>query len=159
LRPRCNFVEGANRRVTPPCSLSRVNPSPYGLPLKNLRHWIFAILLTLVALRAGPVAAQQEAGVPASGPLPTIIYPSRTANPPPPELGPPAVAPEPACDGDDDCQVRYVLVGGAWGYWDRNRNFHRVAAATAHAFRSRAFAYRTASLVRGGNFGHDRTHR
>jgi hypothetical protein len=125
----------------------------------RLGRRVVAVLLSLVAVPAGPAAAQPEAGVPSSGPLPSIVYPSRPSQSTPPNVGPPKIAPEPEADLGDDSPIRYVIVGGAWGFWDRHRHFHPVAARTVHAMRSRAVAYRAARFTYSGSFGHDRMHR
>jgi hypothetical protein len=119
----------------------------------------FAVLLGMVAVLAGPAEAQQITAGPSTGPLPEIIYPSRAAKAARSEPGPPTIAPEPACDPDDDCQIRYVIVGGFWGYWDRNRHFHRVSAAPVRAMRSRTVAYHGVSVAHSGSVGGGRAHR
>jgi len=144
LTSRPDFVVGANQRVAPP---------------PHLRRWFLAVQLGLVALHAGPVAAQQEAGAPSTVPLPTIVYPSRIAKPASPDSGRPTVVPESTCSPDGDCQIRYVLVGGVWGYWDRSRHFHRASAATAHTLRSGAVAYRAPIATHTASIAHERVHR
>jgi len=124
------------------------------------RGWRFvAVLLGMVALLANQAAAQQDAAVPSTGPLPTIIYPSHTAKPAASDLRLPAAEPEPDCTIDDTCQIPYVILGGYWGFWDRNRHFHRVSVAHVRAMRSRAVAYHAVAFAHAGSFGGGRPNR
>jgi hypothetical protein len=133
--------------------------------LRNVRAlglWSgFALLLGVVALMTNQAAAQQDTAAPSSGPLPTIIYPSHTAKAAPSDFRLPAAepVPEPDCTLDDTCQIPYVVLGGYWGFWDRNRRFHRVSAAHVRAMRGRAFAYHTVAFAHGGSFGGGRANR
>jgi hypothetical protein len=145
LRPQFDFVGGANQRVATSIYL----------------RWRFAaVLVSLVALCAGPAAAQQDAGVPSTGPLPTIIYPSRIAKPARSEFAsPPAAAPAPDCVLEDDCPTRYVLVGGYWGFWDLNRHFHPLSGRHIHAMRPTAVTYRAVAVTHSDGIGRGRAHR
>jgi hypothetical protein len=82
------------------------------------------LLFAGLALSAWPAIAQQlpvqqpPAGSNANH-LPNVVYPSRDPDTAPPERAsrdqPPSDVPAPD----------YVLVDGVWGYWDRERHFHR----------------------------------
>jgi hypothetical protein len=90
------------------------------------RHSLLLAILfvTLVSLHGGPAAAQQTTAEPAAGPLPTVTYPARDPDTAPP---PAASVPQPEPTVIVVVPDRYYLVGGVWGYWDRERRFHRAS--------------------------------
>jgi len=84
-----------------------------------------AILLAgFVLQHPGHSAAQPAAPEPSAYPLPSVVYPSREPATGSADQAPPGVAEEPAPATVDGEPVRYVLVNGVWGYWDRDRHFH-----------------------------------
>jgi hypothetical protein len=91
------------------------------------------LMLGLAVLAAGfgglgSAIAQQTRSGPSAAPLPSVIYPlgvpdQGAENLVPPAALPPALLPPPTIvEGDS----QYVLVDGVWGYWDRDRRFHRT---------------------------------
>ncbi len=149
-------------RGTRPCPTEKgrapLTPRPDGVAgtirplMSRLRQprWFVAAVLGVWLLHPGPAAAQTEAGTPPAGPLPIILYPSPT-RPAPADRVPAVIPPEPDPGTDDDQTIRYVTVGGIWGFWDRQRHFHRV---TARGVRSRPVGYRNATVFRSAGFGH-----
>jgi hypothetical protein len=79
---------------------------------------LLGVTLTAVVLIPG-FAGAQSADVPAA--LPAVIYPDHVPNTvpsaPPPMILPPVT--------DSGGQIIYQEVDGVWGYWDRDRHFHR----------------------------------
>lgn len=80
------------------------------------------LVMALVSLHGARARAQQTTAEPAAGPLPTVTYPARD-----PDTAPsPATAPQPAPTVIVVVPDTYYQVGDVWGYWDRERRFHRV---------------------------------
>ena len=91
-----------------------------------LRPGLGLILLGLVPLHAGPAAAQQSAPGSPAAPLPSVVYPLDVPDTGAPSIGPLAGLTQPqVIEGNR----QYVLAGGVWGFWDRERHFHRVPEA------------------------------
>jgi hypothetical protein len=66
----------------------------------------------------GQIAPAQSQPAPPADPLPAVVYPFAV-----PDTAPPVTV-LPGSAADAPAPIRYVLVDGVWGYWDRAHRFH-----------------------------------
>ena len=103
------------RRLPPGLGLLPGLGLPPGLGLLTGLGSLTGLGLLCGLARVVPALAQPA---PPPDPLPTVVYPFTV-----PDNAPrPAAPPVPEANGAGP--IRYVLVDGVWGYWDRAHRFH-----------------------------------